>query len=325
MIWRNYYLSYTLFMLIKKEEYRELRSEYKQWNVWQSWEWWEYQSCQHKKVFSVSWDQYLALIIKQDLPFGQNYLEIQRGPLWNLTHEFYKDIQDLASSESSAFVRIIPYEDMYVDHKHYKADNQKFPTSTLIIDLEQDLEDVLKWMKQKWRYNIRLAQKKWVEVKCIEDNKVASELFSSLLVDTTQRDWFSWHSVDVYLSFLNSLWDSAKVYVAYYDDIAIAAWIFTFFEDAAIYYYWASANKYRNLMAPYLVQWEAINYAKSIWCKTYDFLGIADDLEDKKDSLYWVSQFKVKFWGNVVTYPKAVDIPINKFKYFIFRMTNFFR
>jgi len=85
-----------------------------------------------------------------------------------------------------------------------------------------------------------------------------------------------------------------------------------------LYYYWASTSnkKYRNLMAPYLLQWGAIKIAKKLNNKIYDFLWVSSP-GDKSSSLSWVTDFKMKFTSDIREVSKSY-IWINKnFKYYI--------
>ena len=144
-------------------------------------------------------------------------------------------------------------------------------------------------MKPKGRYNIKLAEKKGVVVKESED--VSS--FYELLLDTSSRDGFFINTKNYYESMLNTL-SQAKLLCAYYDEKLIGAGIFTFTKNQGLYYYGASSNEYRNLMATYLLQWRAIQMAKEKNCRFYDFLGISAP-DAKNDRLEGVTEFKLKF------------------------------
>jgi lipid II:glycine glycyltransferase (peptidoglycan interpeptide bridge formation enzyme) len=104
--------------------------------------------------------------------------------------------------------------------------------------------------------------------------------------------------------------------IAYKDDKAIASWIFIFDKDISIYYYWASTNntEYRNLMAPYLLQWTAIQKAKSLWSNYYDFLWIASPGE-LNSSLAWVTDFKLKLTKDLVKVSDSYIWVRNKWLY----------
>jgi len=66
--------------------------------------------------------------------------------------------------------------------------------------------------------------------------------------------------------------ENSELILAYYEDEIIAGGIFIFDTEVSIYYYGASGNTHRNLMAPYLLQWSAIRIAKDRKSKLYDFL-----------------------------------------------------
>jgi lipid II:glycine glycyltransferase (peptidoglycan interpeptide bridge formation enzyme) len=149
-------------------------------------------------------------------------------------------------------------------------------------------------MKPKWRYNIKLANKKEVEAKLVNKSEKNIKEYYNLMNETTSRDNFSWNTLEYYKYFLKTI-ENSELILAYKDWIAIAGWIFVLWETEAIYYYWASTSQkqYRNLMAPYAVQFLAIQEAKNKSAKIYDFLWIADP-EDKNSELSWVTDFKLK-------------------------------
>jgi lipid II:glycine glycyltransferase (peptidoglycan interpeptide bridge formation enzyme) len=177
---------------------------------------------------------------------------------------------------------------------------KKFITPyTAVIDISLTHEEILSNMKPKGRYNIKLAEKKWIEVREVSKTDENIKLFYDLMLETTSRDWFNWNSLDFYKTFLNSL-NNSKLLLAYYEWIVIAWGIFIFDAEVSIYYYWASSwdSKYRNLMAPYLLQWTAIMIAKNSCSKIYDFLWVAwpDDIDSP---LAWVTDFKKKFTSDI--------------------------
>jgi hypothetical protein len=198
---------------------------------------------------------------------------------------------------------------------------KKFITPfTALVDLSKTLDEILALMKPKWRYNIWLARKKWVEVFECEKNEENIKIFYELMLETTSRDNFAWNSLDYYKTFLEEIENSSLIFTKFEWKI-LSAWIFVFDEDLSIYYYWASTSdkEYRNLMAPYLMQFYAIEKAKKFGSKYYDFLWVATPW-DEKSHLLWVTDFKLKFTQDVREVSKSYIFVNKKFKYFIFQI-----
>jgi lipid II:glycine glycyltransferase (peptidoglycan interpeptide bridge formation enzyme) len=104
-----------------------------------------------------------------------------------------------------------------------------------------------------------------------------------------------------------------------YDNVILSAWVFVFHNEISIYYYWASTSdkQYRNLMAPYLMQWFAIEKVKKMWSQYYDFLWVANPWEINSP-LAWVTDFKLKFTPDVRNVSESYMFINKKFLYFSF-------
>lgn len=183
------------------------------------------------------------------------------------------------------------------------------PKQTLILDLSQSEDELLKAMHQKTRYNINLAIKKDIEIK--EGGSADFPEFWRLMNLTGARDDFRLHEAKHYLNLLNGQEavgedknhnNFIRLYSASYNGKNIAAGLFCFWGDKATYMHGASDNEFRNVMAPYLLQWSMIRKAKNEGYKYYDFYGI----DEKK----WpgVTRFKLGFGGRVENYPGTYDV-----------------
>ena len=292
-------------------------------SIWQTKSWQEMlkKSGQVSDYFEVDW----IFIEKRSLWLWEYWLFViwipssQPSPLGEKEQE---QLIDLCKKQNCLFIQIenVDYkgqnfilEDSGLKKWYYK----KFITPyTAIIDLIKSEDDILANMKPKWRYNIRLALKKWVLVEIVEKTDENIKAYYDLMLETTSRDWFSGNTFEYYKTFLKTL-EKSKLILAKKDGIVIAGWIFVFDKEVSIYYYWASTSKkeYRNLMAPYLVQWEAIKYAKSIWSKIYDFLWVATPW-DKNSELVWVTDFKMKLTKDIIKVSESYIFINKKIKYF---------
>ena len=196
------------------------------------------------------------------------------------------------------------------------------PPYTAVIDLTKSEDDILADMKQKGRYNIRLAEKKWVNVSQVSKTLHNIEVFYKLMELTIERDNFKGNTQSYYESFLTR--SDTFLYFAEHEWEVIAAGIFAIEWSVMYYYYWASANHKRNLMAPYLIQWKAIVYAKERWCTLYDFLWIASPMISH-DTLTWVTNFKLKFTPDTRYISKSYIYKHKKLKYLLIQILRYFK
>jgi len=191
------------------------------------------------------------------------------------------------------------------------------PEATRIIDLTLNEDDLLGQMRPKGRYNIHLAEKHGVHVAPSGD----VQAFARLAEETARRDGFRGHSQAFYERFLNYL-PGAFLLLAYppsepavtpssslrsSERIEGAGLLGVTWGTTGLYYYGASSDRHRELMAPYLLQWEAMKVCKARGCIAYDLFGIAPAGAIDHP---WagVSAFKAKFGGEVVTYPPEQEI-----------------
>lgn len=189
--------------------------------------------------------------------------------------------------------------------------------NTIVIPLEKSDDEILKEMKQKTRYNIRLSERKGVKVRI--GNKSDFEELFKLYAVTALRDNFVIRSKNYYLNLWNKFYDEGlcEPIIAELDGEILAAVIIYFYSGKAYYVYGMSSEKNRNLMSTYLLQWKAIQRAKQKKCKMYDFWG-APDVLNENDRMWGVYKFKLGFGGFFVRTVGAWDFPTNKVGYIIY-------
>ncbi len=291
-------------------------------NLWQNPLWGKFQEAIGRKVWTVEVPDASALVIRHGLPLGFCWLEIPRGPLFNDKKdlsEVLKKVAEIGKGEKAVFVRFSPYEEAKISkvghHKIVSSRHDHHPQTSLVIDLSQTEEEILAQMHPKGRYNIKVAERHEVAVEESQD----IDAFYSLLEKTGGRDGFGIHPKAYYQKMLAVFGPLCQLLVAKHNGQAIAGGIFVYLDDWGIYYYGASDNAHRNLMAPYLVQWEAIKEAKRSGCRHYDFLGIAPE-HAKNHPWAGVTEFKKKFGGEVLDYPRAKEMVLRPFWYWLYRL-----
>ncbi len=203
------------------------------------------------------------------------------------------------------------------------------PPRTIIVDLRPDEDEILAAMKQKTRYNIRLAARKDVVVR--EGTGHDLNNFADLMKTTGQRDGFGTHDPEYYAA-MYSLFapDNAVLLIAEYEQKPLAAAMITAFGDTAVYLYGASSNEERNRMPAYAVQWAAMHWAKERGCTRYDLWGVPDAGEEeletqftaRRDGLWPVYRAKRGYGGRVQRTVGVVDRVYNDRLY---KMYNWYR
>lgn len=277
----------------------------------QSNQWADFQKSLGRKIWRIN----KVLIIKHDLPFGKNYLYSPRlrfSSFGGQAHfEKWTDkIKKIAKNEKAIFLKL-EFEDN-IDKKILKGFQKGYniqAQKTLILDITQSEQEILKQMHQKTRYNIRLAEKKGIEIK--KDKKYFKD-FWALLKDTAKKGGFHTHIKEHYKKLLEV--SGIELFVAIYKNKIIAANIVMFYNKTAIYLHGASDYEYRKLMASYLLQWHQILEAKKQGCFEYDFWGI----DEKK----WpgVTRFKRGFSGKEIEYTGAYDLVFHSIWYKIYKI-----
>ncbi len=155
-------------------------------------------------------------------------------------------------------------------------------------------------MHPKGRYNINVAKKHGIEIRKGAISDIDS--FYGLLQGTGTRDAFRISQKSHYTRFLSEL-KGSFIMMAEHQGKAVAGLMGVIWNGTGIYYYGASSYEHRHLMAPYLLQWEAMKYCKQEGCTKYDLLGISPDNAAANDPWAGITDFNRKFGGPVVTYP----------------------
>lgn len=282
------------------------------------------ESNQAKEVFYFgNLDSTFLLIEIRSIGFGfygAFSLGVSKNQIGEDWDQFVSELKKVLKMKWILFFQLEPIDDCI--EKYQMSERglyKKFLTPyTRIINLIPTENEILAQMHEKWRYNIRLASKKWVQVQRANLNEENLDIWIWLLDETLARDGFSGNSRKYYEAFLQNIEEKNQwwLYFAWFEWRVIAAGIFLFTSERAIYYYGASSSKLedRNIFAPYLLQWELMRIAKSrnIWI--YDLLGISTP--GIEDSLAWVTFFKSRFGWDIVELPKKIFIPIS-WKYLI--------
>ncbi len=173
--------------------------------------------------------------------------------------------------------------------------------NTVLVDLRGSEEEILARMKQKTRYNIRLAARRGVSVRRALPSDWA--LLYDMYAQTAARDGFIIRPRAYYETVWRLFWQAeaphAEALLAEAEGEPLAAlWVFTF-AGRAYYVYGMSYPRQRHKMPAYLLQWEAMRWAKAQGCTVYDMWGAPDEFAET-DRMWGVWRFKRGFGGRVL-------------------------
>lgn len=321
-----------------------------QGHLLQSWAWGDLKSRFGWTPWRVQVEGAAAQILFRQLPLGLTIAYIPKGPAidWSNRQQcqaLFGAIQAEAKKRRAIFLKVEPHLWRPEAHTHLHQSEcpaciagaaEDFlsragfvpagtiqPRTSLVVDIEGDDESILGAMKQKTRYNIRLAQKKGVTIR--QGNSPADvAIFHKLAITTADRNNFGVHSLQYYQA-AHTLFgpDRCALLMAEFEGEPLAALMVFRHGQEAYYFYGASSNRHRNLMATYLIQWAAMGWAKSRGCTRYDLWGIPDadlatleaEFQHRHDGLWGVYRFKRGFGGEVIQSIGAYDYIYNPLLY----------
>jgi lipid II:glycine glycyltransferase (peptidoglycan interpeptide bridge formation enzyme) len=210
----------------------------------------------------------------------------------------------------------------------HRAEMDIQPPSTVLLDVDLPDADLLKAMKPKTRYNVRLAEKRGVRVR----EGAASDLpaWYALYRDTARRDRITLHEEGYYRTLFSMAVGSAgdapllKLLLAEHEGDLLAGIIVALRGERATYLYGASADRKRNLMASYALQWQAMRLARDQGCRTYDLFGIPPR-DDPAHPMHGLYRFKTGFGGTILNRLGCYDAALLPAGYRIYRLAEALR
>lgn len=261
-----------------------------------------------------------AQILFRSLAAGLTIGYIPKGPV-GCSEQLLDEIDQVCLKNKAIFLKVEP--DSFVSDDFANAFKKTGwvssepvqPQTTSLVSLVETEEEILAEMKQKTRYNIRLAEKKGVVVRPSDD----IDSFYCLVKETGGRDSFGIH-VKAYYQKVYDLFHpsgNCELLMAFYNEKPLAGLFVCRQGQSAYYMYGASSNDERNRMPAYLIQWAAIKWAKEKGCVSYDLWGVPDMPEENleeaflekqsHEGLWGVYRFKRGFGGSIVHFSGAYD------------------
>jgi lipid II:glycine glycyltransferase (peptidoglycan interpeptide bridge formation enzyme) len=298
-------------------------------DLFQSEEWARFQEAAgHRVVRSEG-----AIGLVHALPLAGEYLYAPRWPDKQspVPSSQFSNLITSAKELGLGWVRIEPETENLlrdargmIKQKIVKAPHDMQPREIFVIETALDDAALLSAMKPKTRYNIRLAEKKGVQVTESKDPRFR-QAFIDLVFETATRQKIEPHPRGYYELMLKSLGDAGHIFLAEHEGDVLAAAYVVYHGDTAYYLHGGSADAKKNLMAPHLLHFRALQAARAVGMKHYDFGGVKTD--DVGGDWEGITRFKLGFSATAVPirYPGCYDIVIDAKRYKIYQLGSAFR
>jgi len=242
------------------------------------------------------------------------------------SHDVITFLYKWAKENKVIFIKIEPYiyksqilnNKSQMNSKLQISKHSLFPKWTQILDLNKTEEEILKNMHSKTRYNIKLAQKKGVTIKLM-DNEQGFKDFSKLYFETCKRQKYYGHNEKYHQIVWKNLKNNiSHLLIAYFNNEPLAAYELFYFKDTLYYVYGGTSIKYRNLMASNLLMWEAIRMAKKLGAKYFDMWGSLPPNYDKNHSWSGFTRFKEGYGTKYIEMVGSFDLVASPLLYNIY-------
>ena len=318
----------------------------------QTWEWAQVKAAYGWKPIPLVWDGAAAMVLKRQM-LNRSYAArlcihyVPKGPLFDasdpdLQQRVLSDLESFVRKQGAILLKVdpdillgsgVPGQDGALQFEgglRFQSELRRrgwrpsgSPVqfrNTVIIDLSPSEAELLERMKQKTRYNVRLAEKKGVRVRggTVDDLPALYRMYA----ETSVRDGFVIREEAYY----RTVWEAfmgaraggdapwAEPLIAEVDGEAVAAIFVFFFAGRAYYLYGMSREAHRERMPNYLLQWEAIKRARGCGCTLYDLWGAPEEFNEN-DPMWGVFRFKEGLGGQVIRMMGAWDYPASPLWY----------
>jgi peptidoglycan pentaglycine glycine transferase (the first glycine) len=252
---------------------------------------------------------------------------IPRGPAWtphdpDAVADLWAEVDEVARRRRTLTIIVEPDRPIpeQSDHGVLTPGPEPIqPARSVKVDLLDD-ESLIEQMHPKTRYNVRLATRRGVSTRIAEPPVDSISQFYDMLQDTASRNEFVVHTPDYYRQFLRTFADDACLLFADIDGRPVAGVIAAVFGSEGIYLYGASSTKERAHGAAFLLQHEAMRWARSRGALRYDLWGIPEydpesSVSESGDRLAastgndrrGLYEFKTRFGGQIVRYPPPLE------------------
>ncbi len=199
----------------------------------------------------------------------------------------------------------------------------QYNIATAIVDLKPSEEAIMALLKQKTRYNVRLAHKKGVTVAAVPtDDDTIGQMYYLTQV-TTSRAGVYLREKAYFADFwrLHAQSGHGQMFFASYENQVLAGAFVTYVGRNALYKDGGSVREHPEVQAPYALQWEIIRWLKGRGVASYDLHGTppAAEIDNPAHPLAGLARFKTGFQPNITEFVGTYDIVLSARAYAVWR------
>ena len=327
--------------IVTEDKYKE------SWNkianhVLQSWEWGEIKKRYGNKIYRIGVFDDKNKLIQVYLftlhfsPIGYSLINFARGEwppievlrfLYQKTKHlkciFFKLEPNVFLGEAGKYKIPLLNRSWNQNNLNYVLSSSRiFAQHTFVNDLNFSETELLAFMKSKTRYNIKLAQKKGVQIKDESINPQGFNIFFKLYSETIKRQNYLGHNYNYHKVVWETMFKAnlARILVAYFNKQPIAAYQLFYFKDTAYYLYGGTSQAHKEVMASNLLMWEAIKQAKQNGYQYFDMWGALEKDYNPKHSWAGFHRFKEGYGGIHKSYLPTIDVVFKSLEYQFFSL-----
>lgn len=167
-------------------------------------------------------------------------------------------------------------------------------------------ESLMQAFHSTTRYNIRLAQRKGVEIR--QGSPEDAGIFAEIMACTARRDGFTAHSAAFYQNLLLSFGQDARMYLAWYEGRPVAGSICIHIGHQTWDVFHCS-NGAEHAKPNELLKWAMLRWALSNGSDLYDFRGVEGYPREGNPKI-GLHRFKQGFDSHFVEYMGQMDLAI---------------
>lgn len=268
-----------------------------------------------------SWGQYLKAIGWKVVKINNCQIFIKIIPLVNysiikIQHPPlpvpFQEIDQIARQNNALFVLIEPEAGsddlLFKKNGFFSSRMLQTHTATIRINLKQSLPKILASFSENARRNIKKAQGHHLEIKIIPLDSSASlsyfREFFQLFTTLTKLKNFYTPSFEEFSKKMIAFKNQSVLLFAYFKNQPVACLWLGFSKCAAHYMHTGITKPGYQLLANYLLVWEAVKLAQQKKLTYFDFEGIYDPrFPQERKKWQNFSEFKKRFHGELIEYP----------------------